>query len=140
MERAHPVITDPEVEKKISILIVDDSDYIRERLVELFRDSGFEGPVMEARNSVEAIRLFSSANPDVVILDIRIPGDNGIKTLETMKKMKPDIRVIMLTNYPYEQYKEKCISMGADSFLSKTDDFDKIPFVCLNVTGRNHVG
>lgn len=136
MEKVQSVFAESDTERKISVLIVDDSDYIRERLLELFRDAGFQGNILQAGNSDLALEILSSGKPDIVVLDIRIPGDNGIKTLEIMKKMNPGVPVVMLTNYPYDQYREKCLSLGADSFLSKSDDFEKIPGICHELVNK----
>lgn len=119
--------------RKLSLLIVDDSDFIRQRLSELFEDTDFIGTVWEAKNSSEALELFSSYSPDIVVLDINIPGDNGIKILEKMKSLRKDVIVMMLTNYPYDQYRKRCLELGADFFFKKSGDMDLIVEACSNI-------
>ena len=58
----------------------------------------------------------------MVTLDIRLAGGNGIKVLERIKKEQPSSAVIMLTNYPYPQYREKCRQLGADYFFDKVTE------------------
>ena len=65
-------------------------------------------------------------NPDVIILDIRLPGENGIKILEKIKNSKSETIVIMLTNFPYPNYKVKCMALGADYFLDKSTEFELV--------------
>jgi DNA-binding NarL/FixJ family response regulator len=64
---------------------------------------------------------------DVVILDIHMPGGNGIEVLREVKKMDPAPGVIMLTNYAYAAYRRKCAEAGADFFLDKSTEFDQLP-------------
>ena len=82
--------------------------------------------VGQSGKPVEAIKSIQSLNPDVAILDIRMPGGSGIDVLKYIKKDNPDIIVIMLTNYPYPQYRKKCVERGADYFFDKSTEFEKV--------------
>ena len=118
---------------KLKVFISDDSTTVRERLVTMVLDLpqvGVVGQAEDAPGSLDAIR---QARPDVVILDIRMPGGNGIKVLRAVKKMSPAPRVIMLTNYAYAQYRKRCEEAGADFFLDKSTEFDKLPQVLEQV-------
>ena len=61
-----------------------------------------------------------------MILDIRLLGGSGIDVLRTLKQEKPSPHVIMLTNYPYPQYREKCLEAGADFFFDKSREFHQV--------------
>ena len=63
----------------------------------------------------------------MVILDIRLPGLSGIDVLKDIRDKKLPIRVIMLTNYPYPQYRKKCEELGADYFFDKVTEIEEIP-------------
>jgi DNA-binding NarL/FixJ family response regulator len=65
----------------------------------------------------------------VVILDIRMPDKSGIEVLKDIRNKKLPIRVIMLTNYPYPQYRKKCEELGADYFFDKVTEIEEIPKV-----------
>ena len=119
--------------RKKRLLIVDDSDFIRDRLIDLFDDIENFEPVSQAKNSEQAYAIFKSSSPDIVILDIHIPGDNGIKILEKLKILSPLVIIIMLTNYPYEQYRKKCMELGADYFFEKSGDMKRIYNICDNL-------
>jgi DNA-binding NarL/FixJ family response regulator len=121
------------LKRKKRLLIVDDSDFIRDRLVDLFDDIENFDPVSEAKNSEQAYTVFNSSSPDIVLLDIQIPGDNGIKILEKFKMLKPGVIIIMLTNYPYEQYRKRCMELGADYFFEKSGDMKRIYNICDNL-------
>ena len=110
----------------MKVFIADDSAMFRERLKELLSEvTGIE-IIGEAGDGTEAIRGIQELKPDLVILGIRMPGGNGIDTLKNIKKMKQAPVVIMITNYPYPQYRNKCMELGADYFFKKSTEFEKI--------------
>lgn len=112
---------------KLRLFISDDSASVRERLVTMALDLpevDVVGQAEDAPGSLDAIRR---TQPDVVILDIRMPRGSGIEVLCGLKKMTPAPAVIMLTNFAYEQYRTKCEAAGADFFLDKSTEFDQIP-------------
>jgi DNA-binding NarL/FixJ family response regulator len=108
------------------VLIVDDSPSIRQRLIALLAESPRIRIVGEAGNSRQAWDTMTRVQPDTVILDIRIPGENGIELLKQIKARYPGMKVIMLTNFDYSTYRRQCRQLGADHFLNKTMEFEKI--------------
>jgi two-component system response regulator DevR len=108
------------------VLIVDDSEQIRQRLVALLAESGQIRIVGQAGNSLEALDAVRRLKPDTVILDIRLPGASGIELLKEIKTTYPEMKVIMLTNFDYELYRRQCQQLSADHFLNKTLEFEKI--------------
>ncbi len=68
-----------------------------------------------------------------MILDICLPGQNGIEVLKDIRDKKLPIRVLMMTNYPYPQYREKCKGLGADYFFDKSAEIEKIPDVIMEL-------
>jgi YesN/AraC family two-component response regulator len=113
--------------RKIKVFIVDDSLIVREHLVTMFDELAGIEIVGQAENVAEAISGIRIIRPDVVILDIRMPGGNGIDVLQTIKQDEAAPMVIILTNYPYPGYRQKCLQAGADFFLDKSTEFDQIP-------------
>lgn len=111
----------------IRVVLVDDSDIVRERLRAMLGEVAGIEIVGESRDSVEAIDSIRKLNPDAVVLDIRLPNGSGIDVLQRVKEDNPSTTVIMLTNYPYPQYRRKCLEAGADFFLDKSTEFDKLP-------------
>jgi DNA-binding NarL/FixJ family response regulator len=110
----------------MKIVIADDSSLLRDRICQLLRrlDDGME--LYEAENGQLAMELVFAKNPDLVILDIRMPELTGIEVLNKIREMKMKTKVCMLTNYPFQQYKKKCIELGADYFFDKNMEFEKI--------------
>jgi DNA-binding NarL/FixJ family response regulator len=108
------------------LLIADDSELIVDRLIaSLEAIKGVEvvdraGTVEEASEAVRTLR------PDVVILDMQMPGGTGLDVLATMKRDQVSCVVIVLTNFAYPQYRKKCLASGANFFLDKSTEFDKV--------------
>lgn len=110
----------------MKILIADDSALLRERVKNLVMTVKNVEIVGEAENGILALQLIEERKPDFVILDIRMPELNGIETLRRIKSSASGTKVCILTNYPYPQYKERCLAEGADYFFDKNQDFQKI--------------
>ncbi|MCU0522785.1 MAG: response regulator transcription factor [Anaerolineae bacterium] len=112
---------------KLKIIICDDSTAVRERLVSMVLDLPEVDVVGQAEDVPGSLEAILRSRPDVVILDIRMPGGNGIDVLRKVKKMTPAPKVIMLTNYAYAQYRKESNEASADFFLDKSTEFDQIP-------------
>jgi DNA-binding NarL/FixJ family response regulator len=82
--------------------------------------------VGHAGNVLDAIQGIRGAKPDVVILDIRMPGGSGIDVLESLKNDKPLPIVIMLSNYSDRPYRRRCLQSGARFFFDKSAEFHKV--------------
>jgi two-component system, NarL family, response regulator DegU len=115
------------------IIIADDSSLLRERIVGLLTCLKYVSIEGEAASGTEALKLVSEQKPDVAIIDIRMPEMNGIEVLKRIKDMGLKTKVIILTNYPYRQYREKCLSEGADYFLDKNQDLARIVSVISEI-------
>ena len=113
----------------MKVLIVDDSKIVCDGLQQMLINIANVEIVGQAHNAEDAIASISEANPDVVILDIRLPGMNGIHVLKDIRAKNLQSRVIMLTNYPYPQYRKKCGELGADYFFDKVAEIEMIPKV-----------
>ena len=117
----------PRSNAKIAVFIADDSRIVREHLVTMLEELAGIEVVGQADNVAEAIKAISKLRPDAVILDILMPGGSGIEVLENIKQAGAGPLVIILTNYPYPVYRQKCMQAGADFFLDKSSEFDQIP-------------
>ena len=111
----------------IRVFVADDSLIVREHLITLLDELIGVEIVGQAGTVSEAISAIGKLQPDVVILDIRMPDGSGIDVLQTIKQDEPAPVVIVLTNYPYPAYRQKCLQAGADFFLDKSTEFDQIP-------------
>lgn len=118
------------------VLIIDDSEQIRQRLAALLAESAQIRIVGQAGDSREALEAVRRLRPDTVILDIRLPGSSGIELLKKFKARYPEMKVIMLTNFDYARYRRQCRQLGADHFLNKTLEFEKIVDTIMDVTAQ----
>lgn len=82
--------------------------------------------VAQTKETEETIQAIQELAPDVVVLDIRMPGGGGIRVLEQIKEIKRRPTIIVLTNYPYSQYRQRCMEEGADYFLDKSVEFETV--------------
>jgi len=110
----------------LTVYIVDDSQVMRERLKELVSDTPGTKVVGQSADPFEALNSIRKSNPNVVILDIRLPGRSGIDLLKDIKKNPAPPIVIMVTNYPHRQYRQGCMTAGADYFFRKINEFEMI--------------
>ena len=113
--------------KTVRIIVVDDSDTLRSRLISMLTENPAVQIVGEGRDGSEALALTEKHEADLVILDVRMPVQSGIEVLTEIKNREPSPVVVMLTNFPYKEYREKCLQLGADHFFDKSTEFDKIP-------------
>jgi DNA-binding NarL/FixJ family response regulator len=108
------------------LLIADDSAYLLERLAEVFSEVSGVEIIGQAKNVNEVIKEVERHRPDLVILDIKMPGGNGFSALEQIKQREDPPVVIMFTNYPYLQYRKKSMDLGADYFFYKAIEFNNL--------------
>ncbi|MBW2432394.1 MAG: sigma-54-dependent Fis family transcriptional regulator, partial [Deltaproteobacteria bacterium] len=107
-----------------SVLIVDDEQSIVQSLSGLLLDEGFE--VSTAVNGYDALQAIESESPDLVLLDIWMPGIDGIETLKEIKKINPQIQVIIITGHGTIETAVKATKLGAFDLVEKPLSIDKI--------------
>ncbi len=110
----------------MKILIVDDSDILRNHLMTILSEMENVEIVGESIDTVSAIKDVRKKKPDLVILDIRIPGEGGIHVLKVIKEKNSGSKVAIYTDYPYPQYRTKCMEIGADYFFDKSTETEKL--------------
>ena len=120
---------------KKPVFIVDDSPVVRDRLIQLLGDVPQIEIVGQADIAFEAIQSIRRLRPRAVVLDISMPGGSGIYVLETIVKERPRPTIIMLTNFTTEQYRRKCLQLGADFFFDTSCAFEKVTDVLRQLPG-----
>ncbi|MDQ1000167.1 response regulator [Neobacillus niacini] len=109
---------------KEKILIVDDQFGIRILLNEVFSKEGYQ--TFQAANGIQALDIVTKHDPDLVLLDMKIPGMDGIEILKRMKVIDPDIRVIIMTAYGELDMIQEARNLGAITHFAKPFDIDDI--------------
>jgi DNA-binding NarL/FixJ family response regulator len=120
----------------MKVFIADDSRVVVERLADLLKEVPGVQLVGRAEDAPEAIHSIVKTNPDAVILDLQMPGGSGLEVLRTIRQSHPSVWVLICTNYPYPQYREECIAAGANYFLDKSAEFEKIPEILRELTKK----
>jgi DNA-binding NarL/FixJ family response regulator len=110
----------------VRILIADDHPVVRRGLKQTIAELPDAVTIDEATDGVEALNKARTGNYDVVILDIAMPGKNGIDVLEQIKYERPNLPVLMLTMYPEEQLAVRALKIGASGYLTKASAPDEL--------------
>jgi len=105
--------------KKISVLIVDDHEVVRRGLTSFLEVQDQLEVKGEAENGEEAIKAVQELRPDVVLMDLVMPGMDGIEAIRRMKKLVPDIRIIVFTSFAENDKVFPAIEAGVDGYLLK---------------------
>jgi two-component system, NarL family, invasion response regulator UvrY len=110
----------------LKVLIADDHAIVRKGLREILRESAMETVVGEASNGNEALDMAHGDSWDVVVLDITMPGPNGLEVLRRLKKSNPKLPVLMLSMHSGRAYVDGSIKAGASGYLSKETAPDEL--------------
>ncbi len=113
------------------VFLLDDSPILRKEISNMLTSMspGQVDIVGEASEAEGTEKIILDLKPDVAILDIQITNGSGIDVLKEIKYKIPGLKVIILTNFPTFQHRIKCLSLGADYFLDKHYEIEKIPFL-----------
>lgn len=117
----------------LRVITIDDSPIMIQRIESLLKNIDNVAFLGNAINVTEAFRLAAITNPNVIIMDIlrkdKTTEVNGIQLLSTLRNQYPESKIIMLTNLTESLYKRACNSAGADYFLDKSNEFEKIQHI-----------
>jgi DNA-binding NarL/FixJ family response regulator len=102
-----------------NVLLVDDSKNFRSNLAAILRDTHPLLGVEEAEDANEALRVISRRDIGLILMDIKLPGDNGIVLTGRIKASAAHISIVILTGYDIPQYRQAAFRSGADCFLYK---------------------
>ena len=111
---------------KLRILLADDHKMFREALRSLLGMSPDLDVVAEAGDGLEVIRLIRETSPDIVCMDISMPGMNGIETTQRITATWPSVKVIALSAYPDQRYVMDMMSAGAAAYVTKAEAGDEL--------------
>jgi DNA-binding NarL/FixJ family response regulator len=104
---------------KFRILIVEDNGSFRQTLRESLQMSFPGVAIDEAKDGVEAWQRVEASYPDLILMDLRLPGESGLKLTQRIKAAYPNIIIFILTNYDTPECRETALRCGADRFIAK---------------------
>jgi len=121
----------------MKVMIADDSRLITDRLTGLLSELDQVEIIGPAPNGDAAVQLFQEHSPGVALLDLEMPGRNGLETLIEIRKQGRPCVVIMLTNYDHPEFRDACLHAGADFFLRKSTEFERAIEIVRDLAGEN---
>jgi DNA-binding NarL/FixJ family response regulator len=126
--------------KTISILLADDHSIVLDGLKRILEDYDDLVVVAEAENGEQAVRLALEKRPDVAVVDISMPGLDGLEVLARLRAQAEEIPVIMLTMYEEEQYMFRALETGARGYITKRSAPDQLVHAVRRVVaGKRYV-
>jgi len=125
----------------INVLIVDDHDIVCAGVGRLLSDVKGLNVIGEARNGETAVKIAKDKNPDVVLMDVKMPGIGGLEATRKMLRNNPDIKIIALTVYGEEPFPSKFLQAGAVGYLTKGSSIDEMVLAIRTVFGgKRYIG
>ena len=121
--------------KNIKILIVDDHEVVRDGLKNILLSLNNVSIAGEAANGEDSISLYDSLKPDLVIMDISMPGMNGIEATRIIKENDPNAKILILTMHDNQEYLNQIIRSGAKGFVLKNTDKEELLDAVKTVAG-----
>ncbi|MGC9396718.1 MAG: response regulator [Anaerolineae bacterium] len=123
------------MENRIRVLLADDHAVVRKGIRQFLEESGDINVIAEASNGAEALRLAEEHQPDVAVLDIRMPEVTGVEATQRIKAHFPDVKVLILTSYDDDPYVFALLQAGADGYVLKTAGGDELVRAVRTVYG-----
>jgi len=124
----------------MKILVADDHGIVREGLKQIILEISEVARVDEAENGFDVIELVDKNEYDVIIMDISMPGKNGLDTLKELKNAKSDIPVLMLSVHDEEQYGIRVLKAGASGFIPKHSEPEEFKKAILKIkNGKKYI-
>jgi len=112
---------------RIRILVADDHPIVRQGIRSLLALYGDLEIVGEAATGPEVLKQVTQLYPDIVLLDVRMAGTNGVEIARQLRRQHPDLRIIILTTYDDEEYLFGALQVGAQGYLLKDVSLDTLP-------------
>lgn len=111
----------------IKVLIVEDNAFFRQSFEEHLQIVSPDLTIQEAADGKEALEKVDAFQPQLIFMDIRLPGESGLSLTKKIKGKYPEIQVVVLTSYDNPEYRDAAIQSGASRFFSKDSlDFEEI--------------
>lgn len=124
----------------VKILIVDDHDLMRMGLVRILNDVEGFSVVGEGGSGEEAITLATELSPDIVLMDVKMPGIGGIEATKRLKSLNPHLKIIALTSCEDELYPSRLLEAGAAAYLTKKSQPEEmIRAIKMVMVGKSYV-
>ncbi len=111
---------------KIKVVIVDDHSIMRSGLAKILKEESDMEVINEANGHNQLMSGLKEQEPDIVLLDITMPGKNGLETLKEIRQNYPSIKVLMLSMHPEDRFSVRAIKAGASGYINKESATDEL--------------
>ncbi len=123
-ERPFEVVRPPEQKPGVAVLVVDDDPMVLDLLAEYLRGNGYN--VLTAGSGEEAVSKMRSATLDIALVDLKMPGMDGLETIEQMTGIDPEAVTILMTGFPTLDSSVKAIKLGASDYILKPFKLEEV--------------
>jgi DNA-binding NarL/FixJ family response regulator len=120
----------------LNVLLVEDSILMRAHVVSSLSAIKGVGAIRQAGDVPSGLRLLETLKPDVLILDIELPGQTGLDLLKIVRKKDAAVVIIILTNHDHPMLRQKCADLGANFYFNKLTEFERVAEVCHELAAR----
>lgn len=120
----------------MKVLLADDSGLILERLAEMLNMYKKVEIVGSFKNGTDTLEALRTLKPDLAIVDLKMPGLSGLEVIHEIRKENKTVKIIILTFYSSDYYRNIAIQTGADYFFNKVEDFDEVSMVVAGMLWR----
>lgn len=124
----------------MKVFVVEDSAPVCERLIEMIESTGSHDVVGKAATYHDAVSGIAETHPDVGIFDIKLQEGNGIDALAEIKRRQPGLVAIVMSNYASPQHIKASAEAGAEFFLDKSADFERVTEILSALSNRSSKG
>ena len=109
----------------MKILTVDDSAFERKAILNILNKAGYN-EVIEAEDGEEGLEIYKKEKPDLVLMDMRLPGMDGLECLQELKKINPNVKVIVVSIVTRKETMDEATKLGAKGYIIKPITEDKL--------------
>ena len=123
----------------MKVLVVDDVASVRERLVAMLAEVAGVTAVFEADGTRAAVEALRARTPDVIVLDLHLRGESGLRLAGLAKRERPGALLIVMTNQPTAPVRRECEALGVDFFFDKSNDFEDVVRLVGDAVGPTRI-
>jgi YesN/AraC family two-component response regulator len=120
------------------VLVIDDESHVRKFVSLILRSVLSDPTVIEVDNSVDAVEIYQRENPELVLLDVNMPVQDGIETLKALLDADPDCTAVMLSSLATRQTVEQALTLGAAGYLRKDLSKDEIGAALVKILAEKY--
>ena len=122
----------------LSVYICDNYGALRDLIRFALEDDPRVKVIGEAEDAITCVRELAEVRPDVLVLDLRMPGMTGLEAVPEIRSVSPDTRIVVYSQYIDDQTEEQLAQAGVEAWLRKDEDLSELRATVLSVGGLNH--